>query len=243
MEPKEIKQNINCFYIPEIESQFIQLPEEESKHAVKALRLQPGDQLLLSNGNGKLAISTIVSNDYKKTIVEVNKTIETSPLPYKLHIAMSPLQHSDRFEWFIEKAVELGIEQITPLLCHRTEKKHINLERMNKICISALKQSRQSYLPKINSLQKIDDFIKTETNTNKAIARCEGERVNIKNLITSSKSTSYTILIGPEGDFTEKEWELAQQYNFTPIFLGSNVLRSETAAIFVAAAFRYEFIY
>lgn len=241
MKFNEIKQNISCFYIPEIESPFVQLPEEESKHAIKALRLQPGNQLLLSNGKGKLALSTIVSNDYKKTMVEVNKIIETASLPYKLHVAISPLQHADRFEWFIEKVVELGIEQITPLLCHRSEKKHINVERLNKICISALKQSRQAYLPKINTLQKIEDFIKIETQTNKAIARCEGERQSIKNWIAQSNSTSYTLLIGPEGDFTEKEWQLAQEHHFTPINLGSSVLRSETAAIFVAAAFRYEY--
>jgi 16S rRNA (uracil1498-N3)-methyltransferase len=238
----QIPSNINCFYVPALESDLVSLPEVESKHAVKALRLRPNDKLLLTNGKGTLAEAIIIEANPKETLLEIAHRYEIPQIPYSLHLALSPLQHPDRFEWFIEKAVELGIQQITPIICKRTEKKKINSERLNKICIAALKQSRQAYLPQINSLCDIQDFIKNVRSANKGIAVCEGNRIPLKQWFKNTTDTQFAVLVGPEGDFTPEETKLAVEHNFTPLLLGDSILRSETAALYIAAGFRMEFL-
>lgn len=235
------KQSLNllCFYVPEIESTTIQLSEQEAKHAIKALRLKSGDYLLLSNGKGKLAKAQIVNDHIKNTILQIEKIDEVPPNNNCLCIALSILQHNNRFEWFVEKAVELGIDEITPILCARTEKKQINIDRLQKIAISALKQSRRAYLPKINEVKTYTEFVKNCNSENKAIALCEGTWIKLKDWMQKNYNSKLTIIIGPEGDFTKKEYELALNYNFTPIFLGNSILRSETAALYVVAVSKY----
>lgn len=233
--------NISCFYIPNINGDFTHLPEEESKHAIKALRLSKNDQILITDGKGCLYTASIQEANYKNTLLKIEEQKVISPLSYQLHIALSPLQHADRFEWFIEKAIEMGISLITPLLCHRTEKKKINNERLQKIAISALKQSRSAYLPTINPLTEFKEFVKKDKNSQKAIAICEGKRIPLKQFITDSKEKAYTVLIGPEGDFSDDEIKLAVENNYSAINLGIATLRSETAALYVTASMKYFF--
>lgn len=233
--------NISCFYIPNIDGDFIQLPEEESKHAIKALRLRENDLILIADGKGSLCTASIQEANYKNTLLKIEERKVIPSLPYHLHIAMSPLQHADRFEWFIEKAIEMGISQITPLLCQRTEKKKINEERLQKIAISALKQSRSAYLPTINPLTEFKEFVKKDKNSQKAIAICEGDRISFNHFISESKNKTYTILIGPEGDFSENEIKLALESKYSAIDLGNSTLRSETAALYVTASMKYFF--
>lgn len=236
---KKFRPNLSCFYLPEIDLSTFQLSEQESKHAIKALRLKIGDYVLLSDGKGKLAQAQIVDANVKNTVIQVEEIDEVLPTNNHLSIALSILQRHDRFEWFVEKAVELGINEITPILCQRTEKKHINTERLQKIAISALKQSRQAYLPQINNVETFTKFIENCKSKHRAIALCEGNRIKIKDWVQKIDKSSLTVVIGPEGDFTENEYEQALRNNFTPISLGNNILRSETAAIFVAAVSRF----
>ncbi len=233
--------NISCFYIPNIDGNVIRLPEEESKHAIKALRLHENDRVLISDGKGYLFTASIQEANYKNTLLKIEERKVIPPLPYHIHIALSPLQHADRFEWFIEKAIEMGISQITPLLCHRTEKKRINEERLQKIAISALKQSRSAYLPIINPLTDFNEFVKKDKNLQKAIAICEGDRISLNQFISESKDKTYSILIGPEGDFSENEAEIAIKNKYSAIDLGNSTLRSETAALYVTASMKYFF--
>ncbi|MGQ9846768.1 MAG: RsmE family RNA methyltransferase [Bacteroidales bacterium] len=236
---EKLHANLSCFYAPEIEISTIQLSEQESKHAIKSLRLKKGDYVLLTNGRGKLAQAKIIDNHIKNTIVKVEKIEEIPPNNNRICIALSVLQHHERFEWFVEKAVELGIQEITPILCSRSEKKHINTERLEKIAISALKQSRQAYLPKINEVETFTKFIQNCDSENKAIAICKGNRIKLNDWMQKISKSKYTIVIGPEGDFTENEYEQALKNNFTPISLGDTTLRSETAAIYVAAVSKF----
>jgi len=238
---KKFRSNLSCFYIPELESTTIQLPEDESKHAIKALRLKIGDYVLLTNGKGTLAQAQIIDNHIKNTVLQIEEVEEVPPSENRLHIALSILQHADRFEWFVEKAVELGIAEITPLICARTEKKHINIDRIKKIAISAMKQSRQAYLPKINEAEMFTYFIQNCGSTNKAIAMCEGNRIALSQWMHTINKNEFTVVIGPEGDFTEHEANYAIKQGFTPILLGNSILRSETAAMYVAAVSRFVF--
>ncbi|NSW44340.1 MAG: 16S rRNA (uracil(1498)-N(3))-methyltransferase [Bacteroidales bacterium] len=238
---KKFRSNLSCFYIPELELTTIQLSEEESKHAIKALRLKIGDYVLLTNGQGTLAQAQIVDNHIKHTVLQIEEMEIVPPNENRLHIALSILQHADRFEWFVEKAVELGIAEITPILCTRTEKKHINTERIKKIAISALKQSRQAYLPKINEAETFTHFIQNCGSINKAIAMCEGNRIVLSQWMQTINKNELTVVIGPEGDFTEQEAEFALTHGFVPIQLGNSILRSETAAVYVAAVSRFLF--
>lgn len=235
-----LKSNLSCFYIPEIESSTIHLSEEESKHAIKVLRLRKGDYVLVTNGKGKLAQAQIVDNHKTDTLLQIESIEELPPSKYHLHIALSMLQHPERFEWFVEKAVELGISEITPILCARTEKKQINIERIKKTAIVALKQSRQAYLPKINEAQTFTSFVQNCQFQNKAIAMCVGNRKEYKKWLQNISNSEQVVLVGPEGDFAPSEIELALKYHFTPISLGNSILRSETAAIYIAAALRFQ---
>ncbi len=237
-----IQPNINCFYIPDLTSDLINLPEEESRHAVKSLRMRMNDNLLLTNGNGTMAEAIIVEINSKGTIIKVSQRYQLPKPMYELHIVLSPLQHADRLEWFIEKAVEMGVQQITPVICQRTENKKINMERLSKISIAALKQSRQAYLPVINPVTSFADFIKNNTFVNKGICVCMGHRSTLKQWLDTSTENRFVVLIGPEGDFTQEEIELALSYQYAPLSLGNSTLRSETAALFVASGIKINFL-
>ncbi len=203
----------------------------ESRHIVRVLRKKTGDQLFITNGKGLLFNSEIsIAND-KKCLVTIIKVDEKpKPWNYHLHIAIAPTKSMDRYEWFLEKATEIGIDEITPLLCDHSERKIIKTERLEKIIESAMKQSLKFHLPKLNPLIKFSDFINHDFDSNLYIAHCEKvNKQTLKSVLLPNQKI--TILIGPEGDFSSSEIEKAIQQNFTPISLGESRLRTETAGV------------
>ena len=224
---------MQLFYSPEITNENNFLPEVESRHAIKVLRKNEGDTLQVIDGKGGFYEVEVTSANYKKCGFRIlNKKENYNPIPYQLHIAIAPTKNIDRFEWFLEKATEIGITEITPILCENSERRVIKEERLNKVLISAMKQSGQAYLPKLNPLTKLSDIIKSQTNELKYIAHCEEQ--NQKLLKEIYKISSPTLLlIGPEGDFSNNEIKLALDNNFKPISLGNNRLRTETAGVVV----------
>lgn len=204
--------------------------KEESKHIVKVLRKKDGDILHVTNGLGYLFTTQITLASEKNCTVKITDAVLQKPLVYQLHLAVAPTKMNDRFEWFLEKATEIGIHEITPLLCDHAERKHINLERFEKVIISAMKQSNQCYLPKINPLTSLSQFVRTSREGLLFVAHCEEtERASLKEKLILNQQT--TILIGPEGDFSTAEIQLALQQKYQPVTLGSTRLRTETAAL------------
>ncbi len=226
---------MQLFFGNKISESLISLSIDEAKHCVKILRKQKDDYIYITEGKGIIYNCMITNDNYNSFEAEIiNKIDNPFSKNYYLHIAISPLKNPDRFEWFVEKATEIGIDEITPIICERTEKNKINIERINRISISAVKQSLQTTLPIINKAIYFNDFITIQSNNNlsKYIAWCETDKeVLLKNAITKSENS--LILIGPEGDFTKEEINNAKKNNFVPISLGQARFRTETAA-FVA---------
>lgn len=223
---------MQLFYNPEItnETKQFSFTKEESKHIVKVLRKSVGDTLLLTNGKGWLFKAQIVTADIKHCVVEIiSKTLQNKR-NYNLHLAVAPTKMNDRYEWFLEKATEIGIDSITPIICDHSERKFIKQERLEKILQSAMKQSLQCYLPKLNQAIPFKEFIKQEFLGQLFIAHCEkSNRKSLKKELQLKQDI--TILIGPEGDFSVKEIEMAIQNKFISVTLGTSRLRTETAAI------------
>ena len=217
---------------------IVVLNEENSKHAVQVLRMQNGEQLRLTDGFGNLYTAEISDAHKKKCTVNIlERNFEDAPA-IRVSIAVSPVKNNSRFEWFLEKATEIGVTEIVPLLCSRTEKQHFRYERMNGILISALLQSQQVWLPKLHEPVKYEKYLQSLENkaAQKFIAHCEEDKkTSLRDLLsTNQPSNQSTIFIGPEGDFTKEEIALALQNNFTPVALGDTRLRTETAALVAA---------
>jgi 16S rRNA (uracil1498-N3)-methyltransferase len=221
---------MRLFYDPHIDldAKTHQLSEEESKHIVRVLRMSEGDQLALINGKGAYLETTISMAHPKKCTVAIDK-IAQSPLPKnELHIALGPTKLMERIEWFVEKATEIGITEISFISGKNSERVQLKPERIEKKVISALKQSKRLFLPKINELISVSEFIKQHPNG--LIAHCyEGEKSTI---LDAFQPSNCPILIGPEGDFTLDEIELALENGYKTITLGENRLRTETAALY-----------
>jgi 16S rRNA (uracil1498-N3)-methyltransferase len=221
---------MQIFYTPDISGQHYCLSEDESKHAIRVLRMNAGEKVMLVDGKGTLYKARISDPNPKRCeIIVEDITHEFEKRNYNLHIAISPLKNADRFEWFLEKATEIGIDSITPLICNRTEKKGFNLERSNRIIESAMKQSIKAYRPLLNQPVKFFDFVKVKENAVKMIACCEGERELISKIYNPEQDV--IILIGPEGDFTPEEIETAKANKFIPVTMGNSRLRTETAGL------------
>lgn len=222
------------FYAPDIEIKPI-LPAEESHHAVRVLRLVAGDSVLVLDGKGKTFLATISVADAKACVLnslELKK--ETTGRGYRLHIAIAPTKNMDRLEWFVEKAAEIGIDEISPIFCRYSERKVLKNERLEKILISAMKQSVQPFLTKLNEPRNIRDFLETASADQKFIAHChEADKKLLSHTVEAGKEI--LILIGPEGDFSEEEVVLAMEQGFIPVSLGANRLRVETAALYSCA--------
>jgi 16S rRNA (uracil1498-N3)-methyltransferase len=207
--------------------------KDESRHIVKVLRKSEGNKVYLTNGEGYLFKSEIVFANEKKCEVKIISEQFHAPMPYRLRLAVAPTKMNDRYEWFLEKATEIGISEITPIICEHSERTHFKIDRFEKILQSAMKQSVQYYMPKLNEPVTYDKFIKEKFNGQLFIAHCEEtEKRLLKNVL--EPKTNVTILIGPEGDFSTKEIELALQHNYIPVSLGNTRLRTETAAIVAA---------
>jgi 16S rRNA (uracil1498-N3)-methyltransferase len=221
---------MHVFYTPDILTKA-ELPEEEAAHCSRVLRLSAGDEITLTDGKGNFYLAEITATTNKRCTVMVKETKPQEALwPCHLHIAMAPTKNMDRNEWFAEKATEIGFDELTFLNCRFSERKIIKTERIEKILISAIKQSLKARLPKLNEMTDFDKFIAQDFKGQKFIAHCyEGEKPFLKDVLR--KGEDALVLIGPEGDFSEKEVEKAIEKGFIPISLGKSRLRTETAAL------------
>ena len=223
--------SVPFFYEPnsmEVNSLF-SLSEESSKHCIQVLRMRVGSILQLTNGKGILYKAAIVSEGKKKTMVQIKEAILVPITTKKINIAISLLKNVSRFEWFLEKVTEIGVNEIQPLICSRTENTRFRYERMNGILISAMLQSQQAWLPLLHEPVALKDCMQESNYPQKLIAHCEEDKKQfIKNL---PDLNNILVLIGPEGDFSSEEIKSAIENKFMPVSLGETRLRSETAGI------------
>ena len=233
------------FYITEYSSsqKELDLDEDTSRHVVQVLRMEEGERLNLTDGKGNLIEAEVIGAHKKHCSVKIVDSRLTSHDSRPIIIAISLLKNTSRFEWFLEKATEIGVSEIVPLICERTEKQKFRYDRMKGICISAMLQSRQTWLPVLHEPKQFNHFaIEQFDNTQKLIAHCDTcERKTLSTLIPDLPIAVRTslILIGPEGDFTRMEIDLALQYNFIPVALGETRLRTETAGVVAATLLRF----
>lgn len=223
---------MQLFYNPRLDHSAAQftLSEEESKHIIKVLRKKEGETLHITNGKGYLFEAKIVTADAKKCKVEIIDSDKKHQKMYWFHLVVAPTKMNDRFEWFLEKATEIGVNEITPIICENSERKTIKFERMEKVIQSAMKQSLQTYLPKLNAPVLYKDYMSETHKGLLFIAHCEDEeKLDLKRRVAPDKDV--TVLIGPEGDFSKSEIKQAYEKGFLPVSLGENRLRTETAAI------------
>jgi 16S rRNA (uracil1498-N3)-methyltransferase len=223
------------FYKQDLDSLAVDvlLDEDTSKHIVQVLRMQNKAQLQLTNGKGDVFTAEITDNNRKKCAVRILKTTATQRAVSNTTLAISLIKNSHRFEWFLEKATEIGVFQIVPIICERTEKTAFKFDRMKSILISAMLQSQQSWLPILKEPTSFHAFVKHSAADKKFIAHCENSEAKIQ-LHTCQPFTDSVILIGPEGDFTIDEIAIALQNNFIPVALGNTRLRTETAGVVAA---------
>jgi 16S rRNA (uracil1498-N3)-methyltransferase len=251
---------VHLFYQPDLTSDLISLSEDESKHAIRVLRLSIGDQVEIVDGKGTRAVAEVTSDHAKRCELRVVSRIrEESPRKFYLHIAVAPTKNNERLEWFLEKATEIGIDEITLLDCEHSERSTVKSERLEKVAVSAMKQSQQSWLPVINEIISFDKFVKEASADLKLIAHCDeggknsiaqvfsrqpstprlpqhGQRVGGQALSLTTTSKNILVLIGPEGDFSNVEIETALGNQFTAVSLGETRLRTETAALYAVTA-------
>jgi 16S rRNA (uracil1498-N3)-methyltransferase len=222
---------MNIFLIKETSDSITHLSEEESYHCVKVLRMRKGDAVEMVDGAGGYYSGIIDEADARSCAVKVlDKKKETGKRNYKLHIAIAPTKNIDRFEWFLEKATEIEVDEITPLICQRSERREVKAERLNKVIVAAMKQSLKAYLPYLNHASPFEDFITLHHSAQKFICSCDAPGNSLlKNKLQSGGEV--LILIGPEGDFTPDEILKAEKYGFTQVSLGESRLRTETAGI------------
>lgn len=218
------------FFTPDILTNT-ELPADEALHCVKVLRKKEGDEILLTDGKGHFYDAGIVQAHPKHCIVDLKQTIaQSKPWPFYLQVAFAPTKNIDRIEWFAEKATEIGIDRFSPILCEHSERKEIKNIRIEKILVSAMKQSQKAYLPQLDEMQPFCELIRQEFTGRKFIAHCyAGQKPLLKDIY--QKGEPALILIGPEGDFSEEEVALALANGFEPISLGKSRLRTETAAL------------
>ena len=228
------------FYKEDIQASLasIVLDEDTSKHIVQVLRMQNGEPLQLTNGRGDLFTCEITDNNRKRCSVKILQTSNLKGQSSNITIAISLIKNSSRFEWFLEKATELGVSEIVPLICERTEKTAFKAERMKSILVSAMLQSQQCWLPVLHEPTKFNALVHSSAQQQKFIAHCMDDAKRSLTDLNNESLSSKVILIGPEGEFTPGEIELALQNNFSAVSLGETRLRTETAGIAAAALFR-----
>jgi len=226
---------MNIFYKPDISDDKLLLDKHESHHCLNVLRYRRGDKVRIIDGKGGLYIAQIESEDPKACGVRIiSKHENFEALPYELHIAIAPTKSMDRFEWFIEKATEIGVSSITPIICQRSERRNIRMDRIVKVAVSAMKQSVKAYLPRINDPVDFSIWIEQGHAGLKFIAHCM--ETPKKDIRTVELSDITHVFIGPEGDFTPDELLRAKQNNFESLSLGDYRLRTETAGMMVCSA-------
>ncbi len=223
---------MEIFYAPDISGDIYALDEKESKHIIRVLRMAKDQEVKLIDGKGNLYQGFISVPDQRKCIIQITGVINNyERRSYRLHIAISLLKNPERFEWFIEKSVEIGIDEITPLICRNTEKTGIKPERINNLIISAMKQSLKAVKPILNKPCNFRDFIGKPAEGIGMIAHCDKNFIRHNISSVYSKDKEAVIMIGPEGDFSPEEIESAVSMGYNPVHLGSSRLRTETAGI------------
>lgn len=222
---------MQLFYVPDILGAEVILSETESKHAIRVLRMNVGSRLQLVDGIGGFYEAEIIDANPKKCKLSILKSVKNyEARDFYLHIAIAPTKNIDRLEWFLEKCTEIGIDEITPILSEHSERKVIKPERLEKILVSAMKQSVKAYLPRLNKLTPLKDLLDQTDSQKKFIAHCnDGEKLHLKRQVKAREKV--LVLIGPEGDFSPEEVELSKQNGFEEISLGNARLRTETAGV------------
>jgi 16S rRNA (uracil1498-N3)-methyltransferase len=226
---------MQLFFAPNIthEDKSFVFDKEESRHIVKVLRKKEGDSIYITNGKGWLFTSTVTFATEKRCEVILASAEFSEPMPYQLHLAVAPTKMNDRYEWFLEKAVEIGISEITPIICEHSERTVFKADRFEKIIQSAMKQSLQYHMPVLHEPIPFNQFLKHQREGKLFIAHCEETDKKLLKTELAPKEIQ-TILIGPEGDFSIKEIELALGLGYVPVSLGNTRLRTETAAVVAA---------
>ena len=238
---------MELFYSRDIEGGICRLDHDESGHCVKVLRHKAGDEISVIDGCGTLYRCRITSDSHKGVEAMVlDKTENWGAHPYRLHMAVCPTKNNDRYEWFAEKACEIGLDEISPVIGEHSERRVFKTARIEKILVSAAKQSLKGAVPTVNEPVSVKEFIKGNDAELKLIAYCfEDERVprrSIKEVLQTYEGTDIAVLIGPEGDFSHDEAELAIANGFIPVHLGDSRLRTETAALTAVAAAYFRFM-
>ena len=240
---------MELFYSQDIEGGTCRLDHDESGHCIKVLRHRCGDEISVIDGRGTLYRCRIVSDSHKEVVAQVIDSVQDwGGHPYRLHLAVCPTKNNDRYEWFAEKACEMGFDELSPVIGDHSERRILKTQRVEKILISASKQSLKAAVPVVNEPVSVKEFISANASQEslKLIAYCfDDERVprrSIKEVLAGHDGTDVTVMIGPEGDFSHEEAELALQAGFIPVHLGASRLRTETAAVTAAAAVYFTFL-
>jgi 16S rRNA (uracil1498-N3)-methyltransferase len=229
---------MELFFTKDISGNIALFDSEESRHAVKVLRHREGDKISFTDGSGHLYQGTIVSADPRELRAEITETSAIEIPDRHFHIAIAPTKNIDRLEWFLEKATEIGIDEITPIVCKHSERTVIKKERLEKILVSAIKQSGQYKLPILNELTNVKDFLRKQIDGIKFIAHCEDD-VKTDLISLGDHLQKAIIMIGPEGDFTKEEIKQAMDAGYKPVSLGETRLRTETAGLYAVNAFHF----
>jgi len=230
---------MQLFYSPSLDKEqtTFTFDKEESKHIIRVLRKKEGDTLFVTNGCGTLFETRISLASDRHCLTEIVSYTDQAHTPFRLHLAVAPTKMNERYEWFLEKATEIGIHEITPIICDHSERKVVKIERFEKIIQSAMKQSLQFHLPKLNDPISLKEFLKQDHEGDLYIAHCEEdqEKQLLKNSIQPAQN--YLLLVGPEGDFSPSEIKIALEKGFKPVSLGHTRLRTETAALVACHSF------
>lgn len=230
---------MQLFYSPEV-SPIFTLDAEESRHAVRVLRMREGDELNVTDGCGNLYVCRIVTADDRACVVEVVSTLSAQLSPFTFHLAVAPTKNPSRMEWLVEKAVEIGVGEVALLDCDHSERTFLKTDRLEKLAVSAMKQSLHTVLPAIHPAVRLRDWLATEhwsPTTQKFIAHCEADKPRVSLATALQPGCNTVVLIGPEGDFSDEEIALALEHGFQPVSLGAARLRTETAALYAVTAF------
>jgi 16S rRNA (uracil1498-N3)-methyltransferase len=222
---------MHIFFNNDLSGDILELGEEEARHCARVLRLKPGELIGITDGKGIFCTARLLNVDTKLVTATIEQQVFIPERSFHLHMAVAPPKNIDRFEWFLEKATECGIEEITPIICAQSERTVVKPERLKKLLLAAIKQSQRSWLPRLNDAVKFKDFIKNcSSGTSSFIAHCEeGEKNPLRDAYKSGENVM--VMIGPEGDFSQEEVQLARDKGIQAISLGQNRLRTETAAL------------
>lgn len=225
---------MNAFYQKNISEEVNSLPEEEAKHCIQVLRHKIGDEVLILDGIGGKHIAVITDISKKSCQYQITSSSYTIRKKFRIHLAIAPTKNIDRMQWLVEKLTEIGVDEVSLIQTQNSERRKIRMDRLEKKALSALKQSKNPFLPKINGLMDIDSLINNSSSDQKLIAHVAENHMYIGEALQPNKDV--TILIGPEGDFSEKEVSTALKNGFIPVSLGSNTLRTETAGLTACCA-------